>query len=51
MMKKHNAGNAFYTAFLLFADMADWMDSTADLGFRQHFGYISRWTNPGAWAF
>ena len=50
-IKQYNAKSTFYTVFVPMADHVNWVDSTAGLGIRRHFGLVERWTNLDAWRF
>jgi dimethylaniline monooxygenase (N-oxide forming) len=50
-IKQYNAKSTFYTVFVPTTDHIDWVDATAGLGLRQHFGLVERWTNLDAWRF
>lgn len=49
MTKQYSATSTFYTGFLPMTDHVDWMDKTAGLGIRKHFGIIERWKNAESW--
>lgn len=49
--KKYNATSTFYPLFVPMTDHIDWLDKTAGLGMRKHFGLVERWTNLAAWKF
>ena len=51
MTKRYNARSTFYTAFVPTTDHIAWVDATAGLGLRRHFGLVERWTNGAAWGF
>lgn len=47
--KKYTASGTFYPVVDNSPDYPAWLDSTAGLGLRAHFGFVERWTNWCAW--
>ena len=51
MTRQYDAKSTFYTVFVPMSDHANWVDKTAGLGLRHHFGLVERWINADAWKF
>ncbi|CAK1364803.1 uncharacterized protein RHO25_009677 [Cercospora beticola] len=47
--KKYRAQSTFYPFMVPMADYAAWLDRTAGIGIREHFGVVGRWVNWCAW--
>ncbi|KAI5362238.1 Putative flavin monooxygenase, FAD/NAD(P)-binding domain superfamily [Septoria linicola] len=47
--KKYHARSTFYPFFVPMTDYAVWLDQTAGIGIKAHFGFVERWTNWCAW--
>ncbi|EME78310.1 uncharacterized protein MYCFIDRAFT_199544 [Pseudocercospora fijiensis CIRAD86] len=54
-LRKYSASSppseSFYPALVPFSDHVAWLDRTAGLGIREHFGWVERWINKTSWGF